>query len=77
MRFAPDQGENVLQLANAQPGSELSGDPATKFDFVVYPGASAGDFDLYVKQAVFPTSSPTTCPPRPARCWPRPNGQSP
>src|SRR6266545_1804562 len=52
--FAPDQGENVLQLANAQPGSELSGDPTTKFDFVVYPGAPAGDFDLYVKQAVFP-----------------------
>jgi pimeloyl-ACP methyl ester carboxylesterase len=52
--FAPDQGETVLQLANAQPGSELSGDPATKFDFVVYPGAPAGDFDLYVKQSVFP-----------------------
>src|SRR6266545_3714146 len=52
--FAPDQGENVLQLANAQPGSELSGDPTTKFDFVVYPGAPSGDFDLYVKQAVFP-----------------------
>jgi pimeloyl-ACP methyl ester carboxylesterase len=52
--FAPDQGENVLQLANAQPGSELSGDPTTKFDFMVYPGAPAGDFDLYVKQAVFP-----------------------
>jgi pimeloyl-ACP methyl ester carboxylesterase len=52
--FAPDQGENVLQLANAQPGSDLSGDPTTKFDFVVYPGAPAGDFDLYVKQTVFP-----------------------
>ncbi len=52
--FAPDQGESVLQLANAQPGSDLSGDPTTKFDFVVYPGAPAGDFDLYVKQTVFP-----------------------
>ena len=52
--FAPDQGENVLQLANAQPGSDLAGDPTTKFDFVVYPGAPAGDFDLYVKQSVFP-----------------------
>ena len=52
--FAPDQGENVLQLANAQPGSDLAGDPTTKFDFVVYPGAPAGDFDLYVKQTVFP-----------------------
>src|SRR5918995_1371329 len=52
--FAPDQGENVLQLATAQPGSDLAGDPTTKFDFVVYPGAPAGDFDLYVKQSVFP-----------------------
>ena len=52
--FAPDQGENVLALANAQPGSDLSGDPATKFDFVAYPGAPPGDVDLYVKQTVFP-----------------------
>ena len=51
--FAPDQGENVLALANAQPGSDLSGDPATKFDFVAYPGAPPGDVDLYVKQTVF------------------------
>jgi pimeloyl-ACP methyl ester carboxylesterase len=52
--FAPDTGENVLQLAAALPGSDLAGDPATKFDFLVYPGAPAGDFDLYVKQTVFP-----------------------
>jgi pimeloyl-ACP methyl ester carboxylesterase len=51
--FAPDQGENVLQLATALPGSDLAGDPATKFDFVAYPGAPAGDVDLYVKQTLF------------------------
>ena len=52
--FAPDQGESTLQLANALPGSDLAGDPTTKFDFVAYPGAPAGDVDLYIKQTVFP-----------------------
>jgi pimeloyl-ACP methyl ester carboxylesterase len=47
--FATAQGENVLQLANSSPGSDLGGDPATVFDLVAYPGAPVGDFDLYVK----------------------------
>jgi pimeloyl-ACP methyl ester carboxylesterase len=64
--FAPDQGENVLQLATAQPGSDLAGDPTTKFDFVVYPGAPAGDFDLYVKQSVFPHAFANDLPARTA-----------
>jgi pimeloyl-ACP methyl ester carboxylesterase len=51
--FAPDTGETVLQLANAQPGSMLAGDPATVFNAVPYPGAPAGDVDLYVKPDVF------------------------
>jgi len=52
--FAPAQGETVVQLATAQPGSAIGGDPATVFDLVPYPGAPAGDVDLYIKQSVFP-----------------------
>jgi pimeloyl-ACP methyl ester carboxylesterase len=51
--FAPDQGETLLQLATAQPGSAIGGDPATVFNFVPYPGGG-GDVDLYVKQSVVP-----------------------
>jgi pimeloyl-ACP methyl ester carboxylesterase len=51
--FAPDQGETVVQLATARPGSAIGGDPATVFDTVPIPGAP-GDVDLYVKKLVFP-----------------------
>ncbi|MGZ3666579.1 MAG: alpha/beta fold hydrolase [Ktedonobacterales bacterium] len=49
--FIPDQGENVFQLDAARPGSCLGGDPTHVFNFVPYPGAPAGDFDLYLKTA--------------------------
>ncbi|HEX8037335.1 MAG TPA: alpha/beta hydrolase, partial [Ktedonobacterales bacterium] len=49
--FIPDKGENVLQLVGARPGSCLGGDPTHVFNFVPYPGAPAGDFDLYLKTA--------------------------
>ena len=52
--FAPAQDETVVQLATAQPGSAIGGDPTTVFDLVPYPGAPTGDVDLYVKQSVFP-----------------------
>jgi pimeloyl-ACP methyl ester carboxylesterase len=52
--FAPDEGESVLQLVTARPGSALAGDPSQVFDAVPYPGAPAGDVDLYVKQSLFP-----------------------
>jgi pimeloyl-ACP methyl ester carboxylesterase len=52
--FIPDQGETVLQLTSAQPGSCLAGDPTTVFNFVPYPGGPVGDVDLYVKPSVFP-----------------------
>jgi pimeloyl-ACP methyl ester carboxylesterase len=52
--FAPDQGETVLGLASALPGSSLAVDPTTVFKFVPYPGAPAGDVDLYVLPNVFP-----------------------
>jgi pimeloyl-ACP methyl ester carboxylesterase len=51
--FIPDQGENVIGLASARPGSQLGGDPTKVFDFVPYPGAPAGDVDLYVKPKLF------------------------
>jgi pimeloyl-ACP methyl ester carboxylesterase len=49
--FIPAQGEDVLSLASAKPGSCLSGggDPTKVFNFVPFPGAPAGDFDLYLK----------------------------
>jgi pimeloyl-ACP methyl ester carboxylesterase len=51
--FAPDEGETVVQLTTARPGSAIGGDPATVFDAVPIPGAPAGDVDLYVKKSVF------------------------
>ena len=49
--FAPDQGETIIPLAGAD--SALNADPTTIFDFVPYPGAPAGDVDLYLKQDTF------------------------
>ena len=58
--FVPDQGESLLQLSSmpppsGQPGSCLGGNPFQVFNFVNYPGAATGDFDLYIKQSVFPS----------------------
>jgi len=53
--FAPAQNETVLPLAGA--GSALAvPDPTTVFDFVPYPGAPAGDVDLYLKHDTFVNS---------------------
>jgi pimeloyl-ACP methyl ester carboxylesterase len=51
--YLPAQGEDVVHLTGARPGSALGGDPAAVFDFAPYPGAPAGDLDLYVKPSVF------------------------
>jgi pimeloyl-ACP methyl ester carboxylesterase len=51
--YLPDQGEDVVHLTGARPGSALGRDPAAVFDFVPYPGAPAGDLELYVKRRVF------------------------
>ena len=51
--FIPDQGETVLKLSGAQPGSCLAASPPTVFNFAPYPGSPAKDVDLYVKPAVF------------------------
>jgi pimeloyl-ACP methyl ester carboxylesterase len=52
--FIPDQGETVFGLNAAQPGSCIGGDPAKTFNFVPYPGAPAGDVDLYLQTAPNP-----------------------
>jgi pimeloyl-ACP methyl ester carboxylesterase len=52
--FAPAEGETVFPLAGAD--SALAADPTTVFDFVPYPGAPAGDVDLYLQQQVFLSS---------------------
>jgi pimeloyl-ACP methyl ester carboxylesterase len=49
--FAPDEGETVNSLVGAD--SALAGDPATLFDLRPYPGAPAGDADIYLKPSVF------------------------
>ncbi len=53
--FIPAQGETLLQLVAAQPGSCLGGNPANVFNFVPYPAAPAGDVDLYLKAAANPS----------------------
>jgi pimeloyl-ACP methyl ester carboxylesterase len=52
--FIPDQGETLLQLVSAQPGSCLGGNPADVFNFAPYPGAPAGDVDTYIKPSLVP-----------------------
>lgn len=52
--FIPDQNQTVLGLLATPPpagqaGSCLGGDPTNVFNFVPYPGAPAGDVDLYIK----------------------------
>ncbi|HEU0296130.1 MAG TPA: alpha/beta hydrolase [Anaerolineales bacterium] len=58
--FVPDEGETGFDLLGMEPPPDASpscvaGDPATIFNFVSYPGAPAGDFDLYIKQEVYPS----------------------
>ncbi len=50
--FIPDQGQTIQSLLGA--GSCFAvADPSTVFNFVPFPGASAGVVDAYVKQDVF------------------------
>ncbi|MGO9955997.1 MAG: alpha/beta fold hydrolase [Solirubrobacteraceae bacterium] len=50
--FIPAQGETLLQLAGAEPGSTLA-DPTTAFNFVPFTGPAGADTDLYVKPSVY------------------------
>ena len=66
--FIPDQGETVVQLASAQPGSALAvADPTTVFRLVPYPGSPPGDFDAYILPAVFVDAFANDLPPRTGR----------
>ena len=47
--FIPDSGETVLQLASAEPGSCVGGNPTTVFNVVPIPGPPP-DADLYARQ---------------------------
>lgn len=49
--FIPAQGDTLLGLASAEPGSCLGSSP---FIAVPYPGGPTGDVDLYVQASVFP-----------------------
>jgi pimeloyl-ACP methyl ester carboxylesterase len=53
--FIPAQGETLLSLTSAQPGSCLAGNPADIFNLVPYPGAPTGDVDTYIKQSLVPS----------------------
>ena len=61
--FIPDQDETIGQLAGAQPGSCLLGNPADIFNSVPDPGGPAGDVDLYIKSSVVPGCFATGLPP--------------
>jgi len=50
--YIPDQGETILQLTGAKPGSAFT-DPAKAFNLLPYAGGPDGDVDLYIKPAVF------------------------
>lgn len=54
--FAPAEGETVVELALAEPGSALAAPPEQVFNPVPYPGAPEGDVDLYIQRKVFLTS---------------------
>jgi pimeloyl-ACP methyl ester carboxylesterase len=50
--FIPAQGETLLQLAGAKPGSALA-DPTKAFNSVPFTGPAGADTDLYVKPSVY------------------------
>ncbi|HEX7717963.1 MAG TPA: alpha/beta hydrolase [Marmoricola sp.] len=61
--FVPDEGESVVQLAAAQPGSALAvADPTTVFALMPFPGAAPGDADLYLLPSVFRSAFATDLP---------------
>jgi pimeloyl-ACP methyl ester carboxylesterase len=50
--FIPAQGETLLQLAGAKPGSSLA-DPTKAFNSVPFTGPAGPDTDLYVKPSAY------------------------
>src|SRR6516225_10133961 len=58
--FIPAQGDTLLGLTSAQPGSCLGGNA---FNFVPYPGGAAGDVDTYIKPSLVPSCFASGLPP--------------
>ncbi|SEO55448.1 Pimeloyl-ACP methyl ester carboxylesterase [Actinacidiphila rubida] len=55
--YIPAQGQTVVEITGAKPGSALAvSDPTTVFNLVPYPGAPAGDADLYLKPKLVRTA---------------------
>jgi pimeloyl-ACP methyl ester carboxylesterase len=50
--YIPDEGETILGLTGAKPGSAFA-DPSKAFNLIPYAGGPAGDVDLYIKPSVF------------------------
>ena len=63
--FAPAADESIFPLAGADSALAVP-DPSTVFDFVPYPGAPAGDVDLYLKHDTFVKSFASGVPRRQA-----------
>ena len=63
--FIPAAGDTLLQLATAQPGSQLGGDPTKVFNLVPFAGIPSG-VDLYVKPILFPDAFANGLPPETA-----------
>ena len=69
--FVPEEGETGFDLLGMEPPpgtlrSCVAGNPADIFNFVSYPGAPAGEFDLYIKQEVYPSCFANTIAPKKA-----------
>jgi pimeloyl-ACP methyl ester carboxylesterase len=50
--YMPAQGETILELTGARPGSTLA-DPTKVFNFVPFTGTAGPDTDLYLKPSVY------------------------
>jgi len=62
--FIPAQGETLLGLSSAQPGSCIGGNPANVFNFVPYPDPPVtGDVDTYIKPSLVPSCFASGLPP--------------
>ena len=58
--FIPAQGDTLLGLTTAKPGSCLGGNA---FNFVPYPGGPANDVDTYIKPSLVPSCFASGLPP--------------
>ena len=74
--FIPAQGDTVLGLAGAMPGSTLA-DPDTAFNFVPFTDAAGSDTDLFVKPSVSGRTSERISASKRTRSWLPPRSRWP